>query len=359
MRAAIEKINILKRDKKYEEIIEFINEENKEKYDEELQQILVDTYAEMQNFEKAVEEMNKIIEKNRDKKNLIKRSILLFKINEKVKALEDVEKAYEMDRNDPNAIKGIIDVNASLGNYEKSLEFLDVLGQNPNFNDTNLHERRRNLINMIKMREESDSYLYMIGIIKSLAKNDDKIYIAHKMFEQLKEKNDDKYYEIGALIYRKLNDTKKIIELCEEAITRGNSFTNDKIYKALAFSYVDQGELKKAVKVYKEFLKKYPHDKENFGIYADMSFAYYNLEENEKALENINKAIEMMPNKDILYIRKGDIVARVNGIESAIKEYERAIELNPLNKEAYERKDNAIAIIYRNAKKVQEKNIFR
>jgi len=90
-----------------------------------------------------------------------------------------------------------------------------------------------------------------------------------------------------------------------------------------------------------------------------MSFAYYNLEENDKALEYINKSIEMMPNKDILYIRKGDIVARVNGIESAIKEYERAIELNPLNKEAYERKDNAISIIYRNAKKMEEKNIFR
>lgn len=359
MRAAIEKINILKKDKKYDEIIEFIISETKEKHDEELQEILVDIYAEMQNFEKAIEEMNKVIEKELNKKNLLKRSILLFKINEKVKALEDVEKAYEMDRNDPNAIKGIIDVNASLGNYEKSLEFVEELGKNPNFNDTNLHERRRNLINMIKMREESNSYLYLIGIVKSLAKNEDKIYIAQKMFEQLQEKDDDKYYETGAFIYRKLNDTKKIMELCEEALERGEKFINDKIYKALAFSYVDQGELKKAIKTYKELLKKYPKDKDNYGIYADLSFAYYNLEENDKALENINKAIEMMPNKDILYIRKGDIVARVNGIESAIKEYERAIELNPLNKEAYERKDNAIAIMYRNAKKVQEKNIFR
>jgi len=303
--------------------------------------------------------MNEIIEKEKSKKNLLKRSVLLFKINEKVKALQDVEDAYEMDKNDPNSIKGIIDVNASLGNYEKSLEYLEELGKNPNFNDSNLHERRKNLINLIKMREESDSYLHLIGIVKSLAKNDDKIYIAQKMFEQIKEKNDDKYYETGAFIYRKLNNTDKIIELCEEAFEKGDKYTNDKIYKALAFSYVDKGELKKSIKIYKEFLKKYPKDKENYGIYADMSFAYYNLEENDKALEYINKSIEMMPNKDILYIRKGDIVARVNGIESAIKEYERAIELNPLNKEAYERKDNAISIIYRNAKKMEEKNIFR
>jgi len=262
MRAIIEKINILKKEKKYDEIIELINSEN-ENNDEELQQILVDVYSEMQNFEKAVEVMNEIIEKEKSKKNLLKRSVLLFKINEKVKALQDVEDAYEMDKNDPNSIKGIIDVNASLGNYEKSLEYLEELGKNPNFNDSNLHERRKNLINLIKMREESDSYLHLIGIVKSLAKNDDKIYIAQKMFEQIKEKNDDKYYETGAFIYRKLNNTDKIIELCEEAFEKGDKYTNDKIYKALAFSYVDKGELKKSIKIYKEFLKKYPKDKEN------------------------------------------------------------------------------------------------
>lgn len=356
MRALIEQINILRKDKKYDEIIELIQKEN---YNEELQLILADVYAEMQNFEKAIEVMNKIIENNEDKKNLLKRSILLFKTNEKVKALEDVEKAYNMDKNDVNAIKGIIDVNASLGNYEKSLDFLDKLGKNPNFNDSNLHERRRNLINLLKMREESDYYLSIMGVIKSLVKNEDKIFVAQKMFENVKEKNDEKYYELGAMIYRKLNNTDRIIELCEEALDRGESFVNDKIYKALAFSYVDKGELKKAIKIYEKIIKKYPKDKDLFGIYADMSFAYYNMEENEKALEIIDKAIKSMPNKDLLYIRRGDVVARVKGIENAIKDYERAIELNPLNKEAYERKENAVAILYRKGKKMEEKGIFR
>jgi tetratricopeptide (TPR) repeat protein len=356
MRAIIEKINLLRKNKKYDEIIELINNE---KYDEELQHVLVDVYMEMQKIEEAVNVMDKIISKNKDKKNLLKRSVLLFKINEKVKALEDVEKAYKMDKNDPNAIKGIIDVNASLGNYEKSLNVLEDLGKNPNFNDSNLHERRKNLINMIKMREESDSYLYMMGIIKTLTKNDDKIFIAQKMFEEMTEKNDEKYYEIGAMIYRKLNKTEKIIELCEEALKRGDEFINEKTYKALAFSYVDRGKLKEAIKTYKEMIKKFPGDKELFGAYADMSFAYYNLEENEKALKNINKAIEIMPTKDVLYIRRGDIIARVEGIEKAIKEYERAIELNPMNKEAYERKESAIAIMYRKGKGMGEKGIFR
>lgn len=356
MRAVIEKINILRKNKKYDEIIELVKNE---KYDEELQHVLVDVYMEMQKVEEAVKVMDKIVKKNENKKNLLKRSVLLFKMNEKIKALEDVEKAYEMDKNDPNAIKGIIDLNASLGNYEKSLNVLEDLSKNPNFNDANLHERRKNLINMIKTREESDSYLYMMGIIKSLSKNDDKIFIAQKMFEQMTEKNDEKYYEIGAMIYRKLNNTEKIIELCEEAIKRGKEYTNEKTYKALAFSYVDRGKLKEAVKIYKEMIKKFPEDKELFGAYADMSFAYYNLEDNENALKNINKAIEIMPTKDILYVRRGDIIARVKGIEKAIKDYERAIELNPMNKEAYERKENAIAIMYRKGKRIEEKGIFR
>ncbi len=356
MRALIEQISILRKDKKYEEIIELIQKEN---YNEELQLILADVYADMQNFEKAVEVMNEVIGKDENKKNLLKRSIFLFKINEKIKALEDVEKAYEMDKNDPNTIKGIIDVNASLGNYEKSLDFLEELGKNPNFNDSNLHERRKNLINLLKIKEESNSYLYLMGIIKSLVKSEDKIFIAQKMFENVKEKNDEKYYELGAMIYRKMNNTDRIIELCEEALERGEKFVNDKIYKALAFSYVDKAELKKAIKIYEKIIKKYPKDKDLFGIYADMSFAYYNMEENEKALEIIDKAIKSMPNKDLLYIRRGDVVARVKGIENAIKDYERAIELNPLNKEAYERKENAIAILYRKGKKMEEKGIFR
>ncbi len=134
---------------------------------------------------------------------------------------------------------------------------------------------------------------------------------------------------------------------------------NEKIYKALAFSYVDQGKLKEAIKIYKKYIEKYPESKDIFGIYADMSFAYYNLEENEKALEVINKGIKLMPSKDILYIRKGDILSRVEGIEKAIKEYERAIELNPINKEAYNRIENATAIMYRKGKKIEEKGIFR
>jgi pentatricopeptide repeat protein len=303
--------------------------------------------------------MNKIVKKNENKKNLLKRSILLFKMNDKVKALEDVEKAYEMDRNDPNTIKGVIDVNASLGNYEKSLDILNDLSKKPNFNDTNLHERRKNLINMIKVREESDSYLYMMGIIKAFLKNDDKIFIAQKMFEQVNEKKDEKYYELGAMIYRKLNNPKKIMEICEEAIKRGADFTNEKTYKALAYSYVNQGRLEEAVKIYEKIIKKYPKDKDLFGIYADMSFAYYNMDKNEKALEIINKAIKLMPNKDILYIRRGDILARVKGIEIAIKDYEKAIELNPMNKEAYERLENATSIMYRKGKKMEEKGIFR
>jgi tetratricopeptide (TPR) repeat protein len=356
MRALIEKINILRKNKKYDEIIELINNEE---YDEELQHVLVDVYMEMQKIEEAVKVMDEIISKNEDKKNLLKRSVLLFKMNNKVKALEDVEKAYEMDRNDPNAIKGIIDVNASLGNYEKSLNILEDLSKNPNFNDTNLHERRKNLINMIKVREESDSYLYTMGIIKALLKNDDKIFIVQKMFEQVNEKNDEKYYELGALIYRKLNNSKKIMEICEEAIKRGEDFTNEKTYKALAFAYVDQGKLEDAIKIYEKIIKKYPKDKDLFGIYADMSFAYYNIDKNDKALEVINKAIKLMPNRDILYIRRGDVVARVKGVEVAIKDYEKAIELNPMNKEAYERLENATSIMYRKGKKIEGKGIFR
>jgi tetratricopeptide (TPR) repeat protein len=66
-----------------------------------------------------------------------------------------------------------------------------------------------------------------------------------------------------------------------------------------------------------------------------------------------------MPNRDILYIRRGDVVARVKGVEVAIKDYEKAIELNPMNKEAYERLENATSIMYRKGKKIEGKGIFR
>ena len=77
----------------------------------------------------------------------------------------------------------------------------------------------------------------------------------------------------------------------------------------------------------------------------------------EEAERDIDKAIEMNPRKEVLFIRKGDIVARRRGLEEAIDYYRKAVDINPLNHEAHERLENVYSILYK-GKGVQDE-IFR
>ena len=343
----------LRTERKFDEAIKILQEQIEKGADaEECSLLLADIFADMGDFERAVKVLNELIKSNPKNKNYyLRRSVFRFKSEDREGALKDVLKAKEIDPADLGVVKALVDVNAALGKYEEALKAIDEI-KNLNYIDSSVHERKRNLLKLLRMREEADAYKFLLDAVKANAK-EDSLLIAQSLFEKIGEKRDADYYEIGCALYRKMGMPHKVIELGEEALKSNKA--NDKMLRTLAFAYMDLHKFEKAIKLFEEIVKR---NKEDPGVFADFAIAKLNSGDPEGALKEIEKAIKLDPYREIFYMHKGDIVARINGVEQAIEFYEKAVKMNPLNQDAYDRLENAHAVIYRHAKKSDER-IFR
>ncbi len=313
---------------------------------------LADLYMKKGEHEKLLKLLNRIISENGPSKGLLmKRSVVLFKLNRKQDALKDILKAREIDKNDVAVIKGLIDVNASLGNYEKAMEEIEAL-ERMNEVDQGIKERKSNLLKLIKLKAESDKHNFLLDAVRENMKNE-RLLIAKSLLSKIDERKTTEYYETACVLYRKLGMPHEVIQIAKEAIEK--ELYDNKVLRAYAFALMDLHKFREAVKVFDEMLE---NENDDPRAYADRAIARANIGEFDGALEDINKAIQIDPMRDIFYIRKGDIIARINGVEKSLQYYNKAIEVNPLNAEAHERKENAESILNRRAGKHDEK-LFR
>jgi tetratricopeptide (TPR) repeat protein len=306
----------------------------------------------MGEFGKAAKVMDELVKSDPKNKNYyMKRSVLRFKLDDRKGALDDVQKARAIDSKDMAIVKALVDVNASLGNYGEALKGLEEI-KDQNMVDGGIHERKKNLLKLVRMQEESDAYNFLLDAVKANAK-EDSLLIATSMFEKITERRNADYYEIGCALYRKMGLPLKSIELGEEA--EKTKKANDKMFRTLAFAYMDVHRFDKAIDIFEGLVKR---NKDDPGIFADFAVAKLNSDDAKGALKEIDRAIEIDPHRELFYMHKGDIVARVEGVQQAIQWYEKAIKLNPLSQDAHDRMENANAVLYRHAKKSDER-IFR
>ncbi|MCX8200127.1 MAG: tetratricopeptide repeat protein [Candidatus Micrarchaeota archaeon] len=353
--APLELAKRLRAERRFDEAIKVLQDEiskNNPQSAQECSVLLADIFGDIGDFERAVKVMDELIKSNpKNKAYYMKRSVFRFKLDDRKGALNDVVKARELDSKDASIVKALVDVNASLGNYDGALEALNQI-ESLNMVDSSVHERKKNLLHLIRLKEESDPYNFMLDAVRANTK-EDMLLVAAEMFRKVKEKRNADYYEIGCALYRKLGMPYKAVELGEEAVKCGKA--NDKMLRTLAFAYMDTHKFEKAIELLEEISKR---SKDDPGIYADLAVARLNGGDPKGALREIDKAIKLDPYREVFYMHKGDIIARVEGVQHAIKFYEKAIALNPLNQDAHDRKENAEAVIYRHAKKSDEK-IFR
>ena len=70
-------------------------------------------------------------------------------------------------------------------------------------------------------------------------------------------------------------------------------------------------------------------------FYINRGYAYANLNQPERAIEDFSTAIALNPNYAEAYYNRGNAYAELNEHERAIEDYGKAIELNPAFAEAY------------------------
>jgi len=98
----------------------------------------------------------------------------------------------------------------------------------------------------------------------------------------------------------------------------GNAFYGRKLFKS-------------GIECYDESLKL----EECAAAYNNRGNAYAELNEHERAIKDFDKAIELNPDDAETYYNRGVAYAKLNKYEQAIKDYEKAIELNPDDAKAY------------------------
>jgi Tfp pilus assembly protein PilF len=69
-------------------------------------------------------------------------------------------------------------------------------------------------------------------------------------------------------------------------------------------------------------------------LYFNRAFAYFNMGDFEKALEDYNKAIELSPEDAEAYFRRANIFLQLDNIQEAVSDFETFLELDPDNANA-------------------------
>ncbi|WP_300366855.1 tetratricopeptide repeat protein [Brachyspira sp.] len=185
-----------------------------------------------------------------------------------------------------------------------------------------------------------------------------------KAFDNINKIKDEHLKSIDNLKYKAEEETKKLIEENNRNIKISNLFNsgyqayNNKEYNS-CINYYTQ-----IIEITDDLLKEYDENSEKYSKYkSNISNAYYNrgvaqekLRDNEEAIKDYNKAIELNPNDSNAYNNRGNVKSDLGLYEEAIKDYNKAIELNPNYSNAYFNMVLAKQLLINNTKSKKERN---
>lgn len=120
---------------------------------------------------------------------------------------------------------------------------------------------------------------------------------------------------------------EKTIEILESINKNDSIYPATLVYKS--YYLLNNKKYQKAIEATNEGLKLKNYDNEA-SFFINKSLAYVYLEEYEKALEVIDKALKVYPNSHILWHNKGVALEKAKMIKDAAEAYKKAITLNPI-----------------------------
>lgn len=113
-----------------------------------------------------------------------------------------------------------------------------------------------------------------------------------------------------------------------------------------AISYRKTGDYKSSIVDFTAMLKKLP---EEASIYSERGVSYFHNKQIDLALKDMNKAVELEPKNPYRYSSRAYIMA-YKDVDAAILDYKKAIELDPKDDIAY----NNLGLLEENAGRFKE-----
>lgn len=250
--------------------------------------------------------MDEIDEANPDSKFNILKKINLYSLLgkrtlisqevEKVRKFDDFPMNLELLWNDALEVKDLTKMDSLLIEMEK-LEFY--------FPKENIYEKQ---LSILSLKENWEALFNLAQKAYDKYPNNPKIMNLMFVFES-----------------KGNNDLEQAEEILKDYL-EDNNFTNTQIL--LSSFYLENAELEKANQVYQDLIEQ---KKYSTGVYEKLASNYFVNRNYEKSLEYINKAIEYAPFYSQYRSRKGDIYNQMDKKDLALKSYNKALSLYPLD----------------------------
>lgn len=127
-------------------------------------------------------------------------------------------------------------------------------------------------------------------------------------------------------------------------LIKGGHLSNDDLataFRRRGRAYIDAGDYARAIADNSEAIRLKPDFADAI---ANRGFAFAALGQYERALTDLNRAIALRPNaKD--FVSRGDVHAKSGDMAAAVKDFGRAVELEPKNIDALNARANALSEI--------------
>ncbi|HOM36348.1 MAG TPA: tetratricopeptide repeat protein, partial [Bacteroidales bacterium] len=131
---------------------------------------------------------------------------------------------------------------------------------------------------------------------------------------------------------KKFEEAVKLNDFLIEAKFGANDDERVLIILNQAVCYREIGKTDKMIETLQKGIEKYPNA--NYPLVIELFNYYVNSEQNDKALEYINLAINKNPNDPQFYVIRGTLNETLKLRDNAIADYKKAIELDPNNFDA-------------------------
>ena len=251
-------------------------------------------------------------------------------------AMEEYDKAIQLDSGDPDYYHSRGNTYGKMGDYESMLkEFNKAITLDPSYADYYLGRgfAYREMGNYVRALEDHDKaislnpdfaeYYYGRGLAYSDMGNYERALEDYDKAITLNP-NSAKYYYGRGLTYGDMGNYERALEDHDKAISLAPNFAE--YYYGRGLTYGDMGNYERALEDHDKAISLNPDFAE---YYYGRGNTYGKMGNYERALEDHDKAISLAPNFAEYYYGRGLTYGYMGNYEHALEDHDKAISLNP------------------------------
>lgn len=327
--------------------------------DEDIEDYYIDNIIDI-DPEQAITLIKSNLEKDPDNiDNLNYLAEAYLKLNKIDESIFYYEKILEIDPYDAETWVMLSDIYISKGDFEKAIEYVE----------------NANAIN----EEMLDSYFILANSLLLHKKYDEAIKY-YKTYLEFEPTNAEAYYKLG-VSYESIENFKDAIEAYTKAIEYDDGYENSFILTR-GYCYLKMNEFEKAEDDFIKYIDLHPKDIEGYLgmsqlfykmgrkdealkflmtandyspnnqlVLFNLSFLSYELGDNVRALDYIDKTLKLEPDSADAHYLRAQILFKTNNYDEGFKSLQTSFDLNSTFKEKFEKEFPKIA----NSKEYKER----